>query len=77
MSLLCLDLGIFKLLPKKLSPWKSRRGWIEPRLRGRTGRVGFTRFYSCCIGIFKLKVKIAKLLKLLLNATFWKGEKLL
>lgn len=54
-----------------------KEGLDRARLRGSTGRVGFTRFYSCCIGIFKLKVKIAKLLKLLLNATFWKGEKLL
>ena len=49
-------------------------GCLEPRLRGGAGRDGFMRFYSCCTGIFKLKVKTAKLLKLLLNTTFRKGD---
>ena len=72
--LLCLNLGIFKLLPNKVSPRKSGSGCLEPRLRGGAGRDGFMRFYSCCTGIFKLKVKTAKLLKLLLNTTFRKGD---
>ena len=59
--LLCLNLGIFKLPPNKVSPRKSGSGCLEPRLRGGAGRDGFMRFYSCCTGIFKLKVKTAKL----------------
>lgn len=57
-----LNLGILSCFRRKISLWKSGKGWVVPRLRWSTVEMGSRGFVPVAQGFVQVKVKVTKLL---------------